>query len=197
MIDPSTPADRMNSDSADQMPRSKGRRMVWAGLAVGAAAAGLGLAVQLRPSATSVIPWDARFETPEGGVFTLKSLQGRWLLLNFWATWCPPCVEEMPELDAFFRQKSANGWRVAGLAIDQPSAVRNFLKRTPVSFPIGLAGLGGTELVNALGNPSGGLPFSVVVGPDGQIAKRKMGKTSLAELNEWATLLGPPALPAS
>jgi hypothetical protein len=71
------------------------------------------------------------------------------------------------------------------LAIDQPSAVRNFLQRTPVSFPIGMAGLGGTELGLALGNLGGGLPFTVVLGATGGVVQRKMGRVTPADLALW------------
>ena len=66
----------------------------------------------------------------------------------------------------------------------QPPAGK-FLARTPVSFPIGLAGLEGTELGRSLGNTVGGLPFTVVLGPDGQVRHRKMGQVSAAELGKW------------
>ena len=88
-------------------------------------------------------------------------------------------------LDAFYRQNSAKGWQVLGLAIDQPSSVRKFLEKTPVSFPIGLAGFGGTDLTKQLGNMAGGLPFSVLFDPDGRMRQRKMGKLSEADLQAW------------
>ena len=133
-------------------------------------------------------PWALHFERPEGGTLALADLRGRPLLINFWATWCPPCVKEMPMLDAFARAQAARGdagWQVIGLAVDGPTPVREFLKKTPVSFPIGLAGFGGTELVRQMGNTTGGLPYTVVLGADGRVLHRKLGETNLKELQEW------------
>ena len=132
--------------------------------------------------------WPLDFETPEGTTLAMQSLRGKPLVLNFWATWCPPCIEELPLLDAFYRENSPKSWQVVGLAIDQPSAVRKFLARTPVSFPIALGGLGGTDLGRALGNLAGGLPFTVVVGAGGDVLKRKMGRLTPADLAQWAQL---------
>ena len=91
-------------------------------------------------------------------------------------------------LDAFFRQNSEKGWQLLGLAIDQPTAVRSFLQRAPVSYPIGLAGMGGTELSKTLGNESGGLPFTVVIGAGGRVLRRKMGRMSQDQLGHWVQL---------
>lgn len=146
---------------------------------------------RLRPTGDGADPaafWSLSFATPQGQALATSSLRGRPLLLNFWATWCPPCVEEFPLLDAFYRENAARGWQVLGLAIDQPSAVRTFLQRTPVAFPIGMAGLEGTELSKSLGNRVGGLPFTVVFGADGSVRHRRMGRVSQDDLKHWANL---------
>ncbi|MDI1257732.1 TlpA disulfide reductase family protein [Aquabacterium sp.] len=130
--------------------------------------------------------WGKQFDTLEGPALALSSLKGRPLLINFWATWCPPCVKEMPELDRFHREFSGQGWNVLGLAVDSPTPVRGFLAKKPVAFKIGLAGFGGTELAQELGNSVGGLPFSVLIDAHGGIRQRKMGATSFEELAAWA-----------
>ncbi len=170
------------------------RGMLYGGVAAVAAAAGVGGAWWRERSAGNNAAggeqldasfWAQKFERPEGGELVLSSLRGKPILLNFWATWCPPCVEEMPMIDAFFREHGAKGWQVVGLAIDQPSAVRKFLQRTPVTYPTGLAGLQGTELVKNLGNTGGGLPFTLVLNGNGSVAARKMGKLEPADLETW------------
>jgi thiol-disulfide isomerase/thioredoxin len=170
------------------------RGMLFGGVAAVAAAAGVGGAWWRERGAGSSAAggemldaafWAQSFERPEGGELVLSSLRGKPLLLNFWATWCPPCVEEMPMIDTFFRENSTNGWQVVGLAIDQPTAVRKFLQRTPVTYPTGLAGLQGTELVKNLGNTGGGLPFTLVLNGNGSVAARKMGKLETSDLETW------------
>ena len=109
------------------------------------------------------------------------------LLVNFWATWCPPCVEELPLIDRFWRENASNGFQVVGLAIDQPSPVKKFLQRHALSFPVGLAGMGGTELAKSLGNATGALPFSVFFNADGTIWRQKLGQLSSDDLLQWRT----------
>lgn len=154
------------------------------------AAAGAGLAwqrwqEQAADEATGGI-WQASFEQPSGGTLAMATLRGAPVVLNFWGTWCPPCVKEMPELDKFQRQFGPQGWRVVGLAVDNPTAVREFLARSPFSYTIALAGFDGSELSRKLGNHQGGLPYTVVFNRQGAIAHRKAGQTSLLELAGWA-----------
>ena len=181
------------SHSPSSAPPATSRRGLMAGVAAVAAVAGAGLAWwRLQPQdaapGAELALWQQPFETPAGTPLDLAALRGKPLLLNFWATWCPPCVEELPMLNAFYKEQRARGWNVLGLAIDQPSSVRKFLERLPLDFPIGLAGLGGTELGRSLGNLNGGLPFTVVFGADGRIRDRKMGKVDPADLQRWQAL---------
>lgn len=144
----------------------------------------------LTASGATPVPgfWDLTWETPVGSHIAMKDFQGKPLLLNFWATWCPPCVEELPLLNAFYAEHRAAGWAVLGLAVDRLEPVQSFLKKLPLDFPTGMAGMAGSELGRALGNLSGGLPFSVVVGRDGQVVQRKMGRLNPADLAQWARL---------
>lgn len=173
-------------------PAQPSRRLwLYGAAAVLAAGAGAGAAWWKQRPGSGVGPalgadfWGKRFERPEGGELALQSLRGKPVLLNFWATWCAPCVEEMPMLDRFFRENASNGLQVIGLAIDQPSSVRKFLQRTPVSYPIGLAGLDGTDLIRELGNTAGGLPFTLALTSEGMVAERKMGKLEQTDLDAW------------
>jgi thiol-disulfide isomerase/thioredoxin len=167
------------------------RRQWVVGGAAAAVAAAAGVAVNLgrqpgpREAALQRL-WAARFATPEGGELVLASLRGQPLVVNFWATWCPPCVRELPQFDRFRSAHAAAGWQVIGLALDNAGAVRGFLQRQPVAFPIGLAQNGGSELMRGLGNAQGALPFTVVFNARGEAVQQRLGETSLADLEGWA-----------
>ena len=160
-----------------------------AGVAGTAAAAGLGWQVwQQRQAAQapSGLPWSERFPTPDGGELVMVSMRGRPLVLNFWATWCPPCIKELPDLDRFHREWGPKGWQVVGLAVDNLRAVKEFLQRQPLGFPVGMAGLEGSALSRQLGNEQGALPFTAVFDARGVVIQRKLGQTSYDELKGWA-----------
>lgn len=168
-------------------------RRWWLGAAVAAGLAGVGTAwwrQQPTPVADAAMQglWARRFESPTGTAMHMADFKGRKLVVNFWATWCPPCVEELPLLDGFYRAQQSRGWEVVGLAVDQPAAVRGFLQKMPLGFPVVMVGADGTELARSLGNATGGLPFTVVIGADGQVVQRKLGKVSEGDLQQWAAL---------
>ena len=173
------------------------RNLLYLGAAVAAGVAGAGAAwLKHEPQklttgqidAAQDALWSMSFDAPDGRPQAMDSFRGKPLLLNFWATWCPPCVEELPLLDAFYQQQKTKGWQVLGLAVDQPSAVRKWLQAKPLSFTIGMAGLNGTELSKSLGNLAGGLPFTAVFGASGSLLHRKTGKITPEDLVKWAQL---------
>ncbi len=170
------------------------RRTAWlAGMAVAAGGAGLGAALwRARPAGSRAMApiWAMRFDTPSGGSLSLATLRGRPLLLNFWATWCPPCVRELPLLDRFEQAQRVGGWQVVGLAVDERAPVVDFLRKSPVGFAIGLAGLDGVALSRTLGNATGALPFSVVFDRTGEAVQRKLGAIETDDLTRWVGLIG-------
>ncbi|MBS0493404.1 MAG: TlpA family protein disulfide reductase [Proteobacteria bacterium] len=172
---------------------SRRRMLLWgAGAVAGLAGAGLA-AWRLRlgdvNESQSQTLWDASFARLDGEMLSMAALRGRPLLLNFWATWCPPCVQELPMLNAFYADNRAKGWQVLGLAIDQPDNVQKFLQRMPLDFPVVLGGLGGAEFSRGLGNDKGGLPFTVMFAADGSISKRKIGQLNGQDLQDWSKSL--------
>lgn len=129
--------------------------------------------------------WNTELATPEGKVIKMADFQGQRWVLNLWATWCAPCVEEMPLIDLFYRQHREKGWQVLGIAMDQPSSIRQYLKRSPVSYPIAMGGIDVARFNKILGNESGSLPFTVIFDEKKQIVYKKLGKLSVDDIRKW------------
>lgn len=167
------------------------RHWLTGGIAVAAAAAGASWSLwrerqQAKAQAAGEAEfWRQRFDQPDGRPLALESLRGRPLLVNFWATWCPPCLQEMPLLSGFHQSTPGSGWQVLGLAVDNVEPVQAYLKRLPVTFPIGMAGFGGLELALSLGNSTRQLPFSVLLNASGEVIGRKLGAFTEIELADW------------
>lgn len=189
----------MNSDPSSGRPAVHPKRRQWLvglGVAGAAAAGGVALAWWQRPqmAKTPDAPVAAflhqSFPLVEGGTLSLAEFDGQRLLVNFWAPWCAPCVEELPMLDAVHRVHRARGWRFLGLAADRLEPVQRFVQTSPVSFPIALAGFAGIQWSKQLGNESGGLPFTAVFDRAGRMQLRKLGQLSRSELDGWMNSAG-------
>jgi thiol-disulfide isomerase/thioredoxin len=111
---------------------------------------------------------------------------GRPVLVNVWASWCGPCIDEMPELQRFHASQVANGTQVVGIALDDAAAVRDFLERVPVDYPILVDAAGPADAGVRLGNPKGVLPYSVLLAADGTVLKQRIGPFAQGEVEAWA-----------
>ena len=121
-------------------------------------------------------------QDPSGAPVDLAGFKGRTVVLNFWATWCTPCVEEMPELQALHGEISGRNATVIGIGIDSPSKIRDFVEKNRFTYPLFVGGVNGTELARQLGNPSGALPYTVVIDANGRVIERKLGRIRLDDL---------------
>ena len=157
----------------------------WQNRASPAAASSAGMPPQA-PGGSAHPLWSLHLPRPGGGEVALSELRGKPLLVNFWATWCPPCIREMPEIDRFAKQFGPNGWQVLGIAVDQDKPVRDFLARNPIAYPVVLAGFEGVALSRQLGNDNGALPFTVALDASGNVVQRHLGETRYEMLAGWA-----------
>lgn len=112
----------------------------------------------------------------------LNQYQGKIIVLNFWATWCPPCREEMPELSALNTEFGQKNVVVLGIAIDELDLVKEFATQTPVSYPLFVAEDEGMAIGNSLGNNKGVLPYTVIIDSKGEIVNTYYGRITKALL---------------
>jgi len=137
---------------------------------------------------TATAPGDGRSQPAVAGLYAtslndlagkpqpLAQWKGKPLLVNFWASWCAPCVSEMPELSELAAKDGGKHFNVIGIGIDSPTNLAEFARKIKISYPLYVGGMGGTDLARGLGNPSGGLPFTVLIGADGQVRKTYLGR---------------------
>lgn len=118
----------------------------------------------------------------QGKPQALAKWQGKAILLNFWAPWCAPCVDEMPELSSLQSEALAQNLQILGIGIDSPSNIAQFSTTFKIAYPVYVAGVSGTELSRQFGNKDGGLPYSVLIGADGQVKKTYLGRLKFARL---------------
>ncbi len=117
----------------------------------------------------------------------LAQWQGQPLLINYWATWCPPCVKELPMLQALHAGRDGEGIAVITIAQEEdPGVVGEFLDRHGPGLPAFIEPPGETDSSRTFGNLRGVLPYSVLLDANGRVLKRKAGAFTEAELDDWA-----------
>jgi len=174
--------------------RAMNRRLLLsAGVAVAATVAG-GLTLMGRKSQNAAPPAAPREPDPipalmqlqmpdlNGAMHSLTDFKGQPMVVNFWATWCAPCVKEMPELDAL--QKKYPHVRFVGIGVDTAANMQKFVEKVQVSYPLWVIGAGAIDTLRKLGNPSGGLPFTIVFNADGGINRKILGEIQPDDLNQ-------------
>jgi len=112
----------------------------------------------------------------------LAQWKGKALVVNFWAPWCGPCVEEMPELSHLQGDLSGKNIQIIGIGIDTPSNISEFAQKHKIAYPVYVAGISGTDLSRQLGNTQGGLPYTVLIGANGEVIKTYLGRLKFDEL---------------
>ena len=126
----------------------------------------------------------ATFPNENGKPQSLKQYAGKIVVLNFWATWCEPCREEMPELSALHDAYKNKNVVVLGVAVDEVAAIGEFSKETKVSYPLFAADMQGMEIASHLGNDKSVLPYTVIIKADGSVAKTYFGRVTKPLLEE-------------
>jgi thiol-disulfide isomerase/thioredoxin len=123
-----------------------------------------------------------RMDDAAGKTQEFAQWRGKPLVVNFWATWCEPCRDEMPALARLHQRFSPNGVNFVGIALDTSANVSDFAKIYKISYPLLVAGTEGIELSQDLGNFHSALPFTVILGSDGKALSTRLGRISEHEL---------------
>ena len=147
-------------------------------------APGANRSVSVAPQAKAVVNPEALLNATlpdlDGRDVLFRQYLGRPVVVNFWATWCAPCVEEMPELNIM--AQSVPNVQFVGIGIDTADKIRQFVVKVPVSYPLLVAGHAGIALLRELGNPSGGLPFTVMFDANGSMIDTVLGQVQPEDL---------------
>lgn len=176
---------------SDASPASARPRRLWVWIAAAVLATVAGAiaghrAFSPKPAADQAVEAFFRAELPDpaGQPLRFEALRGKTVVVNFWAPWCGPCVEEMPDLTALHQEYRSHNVEFVGIGIDSAANIQQFTRKVPVSYSVAVAGFAGTEMSRAFGNAAGGLPYTVVIGENGDITMRKMGRVTPEELRK-------------
>ena len=126
----------------------------------------------------------AEFSLPDlsGTLYPISNWQGQILIINFWATWCPPCLKEIPEFIELQAEYAEQNVQFIGIAIDDPQLVDDYLSFIDINYPILIAWTDGAKLARKLGNSINAIPFTIIVNQQSQIIFRRPGELSKQKL---------------
>ena len=148
---------------------------------------------RLQPQAPELSSVDRLFaksmKDTSGHLQDLSQWKNKGLIVNFWATWCAPCVQEMPELSALQPEIAPAHIQIIGIGIDSAANIAEFAAKYKITYPLYIGGLDASELSRQLGNQAGGLPFTILIGRDGKVKKTYLGRLKMEELRKDLTSL--------
>jgi len=168
-----------------------GRRIaLFAGVGAFALWLGFGRSRVSKPSRDAVRQLFAlTFDDISGQPQELRQWRGTPLIINFWATWCPPCVDEMPDLQRLYDAYASKGVQFLGLAVDNQGAVASFAKNHRITYPLLITGAAGSDLASAFGNRSKAIPFTVALTSRGEVHATHLGRIHHNQLDDWLQVL--------
>lgn len=142
----------------------------------------------VRPTVVTGLPVpDIVITDTDGKAHALAALRGRWVLLNFWASWCAPCMDELPLLVDAQRRYAGRGLQILGPALDEREPVLAVVKQFGLNYPVSADFAGASLAMELLGNQRGALPYSVLVNPQGEIAETILGSLTPESLESLIT----------
>ena len=163
------------------------------GLAAIVLGAGLGLLKRNVDTPVSLQPlWNSHMADLEGKPLALDTLRGRPLIINFWATWCGPCKEEMPDFQRLALEYYGENLQIVGIGIDNAVNMRAFSKKLGITYLLLDAGTGGIDLLGSLGNTAKALPYTLVINRAGTVVKAHLGRLGFEELQFLARVATAP-----
>ena len=158
----------------------------------GTAALGLGLwfgwhGIGTGPSPSLEALWAAHLNDLRGNNVALASMRGKPLIINFWATWCGPCKEEMPDFQRLASSEVGKRIQIVGIGIDNVSNMRLFSENLRITYTLLDSGPTGPDLLKALGNQVGGLPYTLIISRKEKLIMTRLGRISYEDLNKAAS----------
>jgi peroxiredoxin len=160
----------------------KAEWVLTAGVGAIALAAGLYVGFARSPPQDAATLMALSLPDTQGREQALSQWKGKVMVVNFWATWCEPCREEMPEFVLAQREFGGRGVQFVGIAVDEVEKASQFEKALELNYPVLMGGYGAIELSKTLGNRLAALPFTVIVDRHGKVAHTQLGRLKSQQL---------------